>query len=232
MTHQYISFDPRSKLATVIFASFLLISRASQIIELAFMLFICLLLTLNGAGRKGLFLISTYVCLMWVTSFFLQSIKGPISAFFSFILVAYLMLLPPVTAGIFATVNVSVGQWVSAMKKWHIPNWLIIPFVVVCRFFPVIKQDFKDIKQAMKLRGIGLSVWETFLHPVQTLEYIIVPLLMAVEKSAQDLSASALVRGLGNEGAHTSIYETKFKVQDYILLGCLFCFVIFEGAML
>jgi len=62
---------------------------------------------------------------------------------------------------------------------------------------------------------------DLFLHPFQTMEYIIVPILMSAENTSLDLSSAALVRGLANPTTHTSIYEIRLKIQDYVLIGIL-----------
>lgn len=229
MKKKWVTFDPRSKLATVLFASFLLVSRSNNMMEFIFMFSISVLLILNGSAKKGIVVLFIYLGLSVIITSYFGEITGGISALLSFLFVASKMLLPPVAAGMFATSKVSVGEWVAAMKKWHIPNTFIIPFVVVCRFFPTIIQEFRDIRQAMKFRGIDLSLPSMLRHPVQTMEYLFVPLLMTVDKAAIDLSAAALVRGLGNKGKHTSIYRIKFRVQDYLLIGYLLVLLLVKG---
>jgi len=226
-----ISFDPRSKLVTVIFASIILISRANPIFELIFMILITLLLSLNGSIKKGFLLIISYLFITFLTNTLFYEITGVFTAIISFILVVYKSLLPPVAAGMFATQNTSVGEWVAAMKKWYLPNFLIIPFVVICRFFPTLRTDVKSIHKAMKFRGISLSVSNVIRHPIQTMEYFFVPILKQVDYTAQELSATALVRGLGNEGRHTSVITIKLKLQDYLLLICLLILLIVEGGV-
>lgn len=79
----------------------------------------------------------------------------------------------------------------------------------------------------MKYRGIAVSTVDLFIHPVQTMEFIIVPILMSAENTSLDLSSAALVRGLANPKQHTSVYEIKMQVQDYLLVTVLLLGVIF-----
>lgn len=232
MEKQYIKFDPRSKLLTVIFASLLLISRANPSMELVFMVFITLLLCISGSAKKGLIVFTSYIALYILTTTFFYEITGVLSAIISFVLVVYKSLLPPIAAGMFATQNTSVGEWVAAMKKWHLPNFLVIPFIVICRFFPTLRHDFKSIRQAMKFRGIYLSVSQVVKHPIQTMEYFLVPILKQVDYTAQELSAAALVRGLGYEGQHTSVISIKLKLQDYLLICSLLVLLLIEGGVI
>jgi energy-coupling factor transport system permease protein len=114
------------------------------------------------------------------------------------------------------------------MKKMKVPTFIVVPFSVVCRFFPVLIQDFKEIRRAMKFRGIGINSMDLVKHPLLTLEYIIVPILVSVENTSVELSAASLVRGLGSSNSHTSIYEIKFKLQDYLLILLLILFFAIE----
>ena len=229
---KYISFDPRAKLMTIIFASLILISRANPSLELIFMIFITFLLCLSGSVKKGLMLFSSYIILVVLTTTIFHEITGVFTAIISFILVVYKSLLPAIAAGTFATAKTSVGEWVAAMKKWYLPNFLIIPFIVICRFFPTLKEDMNSIRQAMKFRGIYLSFSQIVRHPIQTMEYFLVPILKQVEYTAQELSAAALVRGLGYEGQHTSIVSIKLNVQDYLLLLSLLVLLLIEGGII
>ncbi|MGX4685822.1 energy-coupling factor transporter transmembrane component T [Vagococcus sp. JNUCC 83] len=232
MEKRFIKFDPRSKLLTVIFASLLLISRANPSMELVFMVFITILLCISGSVKKGLIIFTSYIALYILTTTFFYEITGVLSAIVSFVLVVYKSLLPPISAGMFATQNTSVGEWVAAMKKWHLPNFIVIPFIVICRFFPTLRHDFKSIRQAMKFRGIYLSVSQVVRHPIQTMEYFLVPILKQVDYTAQELSAAALVRGLGYEGQHTSVISIKLKLQDYLLICSLLVLLLIEGGVI
>ncbi|MFD1899526.1 hypothetical protein GQR36_04045 [Enterococcus termitis] len=83
----------------------------------------------------------------------------------------------------------------------------------------------------MKYRGIAVTTLDLFIHPFQTMEYIIVPILMTAENTSIDLSSAALVRGLVNPTLHTSVYDIRLNVQDYILIVLLIVGGIF-GRML
>ncbi len=226
MKKQYITFDPRSKLATILCASFLLMLRVDPLIETFFVLFLLFLLGLVGGLKKGLVLSGIYVGMFVIERFFFQEITGPFSALVSFVLVANRLLIPPIMSGTFAMTNTKMSEWIAAMKKMKLPAVVIIPFAVVCRFFPVLIQDFKEIRRAMKFRGIGLNSWDLVRHPILTLEYIIVPILVSVENTAVELSAASLVRGLGNDNQGTSLYEITFSARDWCLVLCLSGFIV------
>lgn len=65
-----------------------------------------------------------------------------------------------------------VGAIISSMDKLKISKNVSIPIAVMFRFFPSFKEEKKNIKMAMRVRGIN------FKNPVKYLEYVSVPLLI------------------------------------------------------
>ena len=100
----------------------------------------------------------------------------------------------------------------------HVPEAAVIPCVVVIRFFPTIAEDYRQIRNAMDLRGIASGGWGIVRHPAQSLEYILIPLLMNATNVAQDLSVAALTKGLGCEGEHTSHTKIRMTVIDWLVM--------------
>ena len=91
-----------------------------------------------------------------------------------------------------------------------------IPCAVVVRFFPTVQEDYHQIRNAMALRGIAEGKGALLLHPMQSLEYILMPLLMNGNNVAQDLSVAALTKGIGLPGTHTCMTELHLTVWDFI----------------
>ena len=133
------------------------------------------------------------------------------------------MLMPSMIAGAYAIKTTVASELIAALKKWHAPNWLLIPIAVIVRFFPTVNQDYKHIRKAMAFRGIGTSLWDLVKHPVSTLEYILIPLLMNSTQVSEDLTISALTKGLSLPGKHTSIMDIKMSIYDwtYLLIAAL-----------
>lgn len=53
-------------------------------------------------------------------------------------------------------------------------------------------------------------------HPIQTLEFILIPLLMNATQVSEDLTISSLTKGLSLAGKHTSIVKLKMTAYDWI----------------
>lgn len=98
----------------------------------------------------------------------------------------------------------------------NLPESIIIPCAVVVRFFPTVGEDYRHIRAAMALRGIAAGRGALLRHPVQSLEYILMPLLMNSNNVAQDLSAAALTKGIGLPGRHTCMTELRLTAWDFL----------------
>lgn len=212
-------FDPRSKLAVILFASFTMMVTISWIDEFAFVTFLLLLFIVSGFWKKGLLLYGVFVLLTLADSFLFRQGNHALIVLLDFFSVGYRRLLPTIMAAAFAISGTKNSEWMAALQKIHVPNVLLVPLAVLFRFFPTLVQDFKSIRQAMRFRGIALNGWSYVRHPLQTVEYFLIPLLMSAENTATELSATALVRGLSAKNPHTSVYTLRLKLADYVVFG-------------
>ncbi|WP_024466554.1 energy-coupling factor transporter transmembrane component T family protein [Treponema pedis] len=110
----------------------------------------------------------------------------------------------------------SMPYLISAMQVLKFPNVFAIPFIVSLRYLPTIKEDYRCLKDSLKIRGISTSGIQFFIHPIRTLELLIVPILFRSVRAAEELSASALLRGIEEFKQRTNLYPLKFKRTDYV----------------
>jgi len=219
-------FDPRSKLAVILFASFTMMVTISWIDEFAFVTFLLLLFIVSGFWKKGLLLYGVFVLLTMADSFLFRQGNHVLIVLLDFFSIGYRRLLPTIMAAAFAISGTKNSEWMAALQKMHVPNVLLVPLAVLFRFFPTLVQDFKSIRQAMRFRGISLSAGSILLHPLQSVEYFLIPLLMSAEKTATELSATALVRGLASETPHTTVHELKLRWWDGLVFLALGGFIV------
>lgn len=103
--------------------------------------------------------------------------------------------LPAYLTGMYVINTTTVSEFKAAMDKLHMPDSLTIPMCVMFRFFPTIREENDSIRAAMKMRGIRLGGGKVG----RMLEYRIVPMITCTAKIGEELSASALTRGLGSK---------------------------------
>ena len=124
-------------------------------------------------------------------------------------------------------ISLSLGAWfvtttrvstlLAALNQLRAPRFLTIPLAVLFRFVPVALDEARGVIEAMRLRGYsGSYLWR---HPLQCIEKLVVPVLAASARSADDLSAAALIRGLGGGGRPTVVDRLRFGSADAVLLA-------------
>ena len=109
-----------------------------------------------------------------------------------------------------------VTRFIHALERLRLPRVLTLPLAVALRFVPSLGYELGCIKDAMRLRGLQPTVVGFYRHPILTLEYLSVPLLMRSLKIADELSASALTRGIETAGERTRYAALQFRMADTV----------------
>lgn len=213
-----LKLDPRCKLYLLLLSNFLLFFHVDLITEIIIMGLLILLFFLSGYYIKGLKFLITYLILVILDLTLVGNVKGLLLTWISLLAVSIRMLYPCIVSGTYAFTTTTISEFVCALRKMHISENIIIPCMVVIRFFPTIKEDYKQIKNAMTLRGINNGTLSIFRHPFNSLEYIVIPLLMNSNNVANDLTCSALTKGIGIKGKHTSIVNINFSYKDVVTI--------------
>lgn len=108
----------------------------------------------------------------------------------------------------------SVQEVLAAAKKMRVPEKIRIGFAIIMRYLPVVGQNFRQVRDAMKLRdlrGLGTRV-----------EAVYVPMLMNTVQAAEDLSTAACTRGIENPGDKTSFVKVGLRTRDFLVItSCL-----------
>ena len=237
ITRQGLWLDPRTKLYLLLIFSIVMIDGKTEGISFwlkPVLAVIPFLLLLSGRKRKAACAYLTVFVAAWGINLFLVPHLGSVAA----MLVSLLAQLgtrwfPSAMMGYYLFSTTRVSEFVLAMQKMHLPEAFIIPFSVMFRFFPTVREEAASIGNAMKMRGI--TGRGSLKNPTAMLEYRMVPLLMSVVTIGNDLSAAALTRGLGREGKRTSICNIGFRFWDYLFMSlmtlALVLFLVLSGGI-
>ena len=115
-----------------------------------------------------------------------------------------------------------IGEFLSAMNRSHIYSKIVVPIAVMLRYMPTIREDWRFIKDAMKMRDVSPSLKSFLKHPGMTIECIYVPLMMAASKTADELTIASVTRGIENPKPRTSLVQVRFGIGDLIVFLCFF----------
>ena len=112
--------------------------------------------------------------------------------------------------------KVDTKSLVSSLNKMKLPKGIMLGFTVAVRFLPTIKKEMTIITTSMKMRGIEIGTKNIFFHPIQSLEYALVPVLFRATSLADDMTAAALVKGAESPKTSAELFKIKFGIIDYV----------------
>ena len=141
------------------------------------------------------------------------------SAFFSVIgILAFIVqrIIPFMLMGTVIKKQKNISEITMALERMRLPRGIILSIAVMFRYFPSIKDDFFIIIDSMKLKGLYTSKYSAMLHPIRTMEFIIVPMLFKSLRTAEELSCAALIKGIENTGKKTSYFDVRLRSVDLI----------------
>ncbi len=209
--------DPRTKILLLLCANVVIIgggfSGTAGIIRALFASFPLFLLLLERKWRAAAFYTLFIGTAMACEILLLQRTAGIWNLLIVIFSGIFSRFVPGLVMGFYVVSTTKISEFIAAMERLRFPPALIIPFAVMMRFFPTVKEESAAIGDAMKMRGIRMGGG----NAIAMLEYRVVPLLISTVKIGEELSAAALTRGLGGPGKRTNICEIGFRLRDWTL---------------
>lgn len=220
-----LNADPRSKFLLVVVCNVIVMSAGATSMMWLVLLLAAVLLVVDVRPRVALGFTASNV-LFWAAT------QLPTVWHHGFAVLAGITCYWLVRFG----VSLSLGTWfiastrvsdiLAAMNAARLPRFLVIPLSVLFRFMPVAVDETTGVVEAMRLRGYtGSYVWR---HPFDGVEKLVVPVLAASARIADDLSAAALIRGLGSSGRPTVVSDLRFRTADAVVLGLVVIVLVYR----
>ena len=220
--------DPRTNLFLILLCVLSAVFAPNLYFQFVLVTFIGLLAAVNGKWRYALRGIFAYALICAFTVWCMGVLTGTWRTMF----VAFLGLVHKVYAcGMLAGLVISttkVGEFLSAMARLHIPKKLTIPIAVMLRYLPTTREDWRFIKDAMRLRDVSPTLWGFLKAPAMTVNCIYVPLLTAASKAADELSIASETRGIENPKPRTCLVSIRMQTGDILTLILFAAFLAME----
>jgi len=118
--------------------------------------------------------------------------------------------------GVHLIATTSPTQLSAALRAWRLPRAVSVTLAVMLRFFPVVAAESAAVLDAMRLRGLA-GATGLARHPILSMERFTVPMIAASLRASEDLSASAILRGLGSRRMPVSLDPPRFGWIDLVL---------------
>lgn len=181
-----------------------------------FTFWLFLLLLYYGLTKQAFIFLAIYAFVFfWLTEIVQYGVVFPSPMLFAMI---YKLLLPMMA--VFLTSNIPSGKTLATLRKIPMPQGVMLSLIVLARFAPTVSNEFKDVREAMRVRGfLGI---DKVLQPLKILEYVVVPLIFRSITIADELAAASIVRGIENPVSKESYYNLSFSFEDFVVLSITF----------
>ena len=223
-----LSLDPRTKLILILSCVLGAMFAPNLYFQFALVALIALLAALCGRWRYALRGVLVYALICAFTLWCMGVMTGTWRTMFT----AFLGLVHKVYAcGMLAGLVISttkVGEFLSAVARLHVPKRLTIPLAVMLRYLPTIREDWRFIKDAMRLRDVSPTFLGFLKAPAMTVNCIYVPLLTAASRAADELSIAAVTRGIENPKPRTCLVEIQMRAADWLAMALFAAFLAAE----
>ncbi len=216
--------DPRTKIFLVLAMGASITILVPIYVEILSAALLAFLFVMNRQVKSAIKLMTVFLFLAGLT-YLPQDIPGVTSIVMpvGFMVRRFMM---PIVAGNYLISSTPVGLLMNALEKLKLPFSVVITIAVMFRFFPTLKEEYGHIKNAMKMRGIGLNAVNVISRPILTLEYMMVPLLSSASRIGDELAAAGHTKGVDAPAKKVRYKTSRFTAADaFIFLYIIAVFI-------
>ena len=116
--------------------------------------------------------------------------------------------------------SLPVSEIIAGFDSLHFPKKAGIAVVTLFRYFPSLSYDIKTAHENMKLRNLG-GFRNFITYPARTIKCFILPLIVHLHSTVDELAVSATARGAESDNKRFSLYGKKFTTLDGIVLPAM-----------
>ncbi|MGP1407674.1 energy-coupling factor transporter transmembrane component T [Selenomonas sp.] len=223
LTKKRRMFDFRTILYLNILLMFFLIVSGSEAVLLCSFVLSAVVLADTGAWRRtvkysvGFAALAAVQYALGMT--LAMGVQNAVVFLVQMVLFLALRVYPFVGLGFALKEGKNIAEITTALDRLHLHRGVVLSIVVMIRYLPAMAADFRVILDAMRLRGIPISLKFVALHPMKAIEYLIVPMLFRSEKITEEFSGAALVKGYAFGTRRTSYFDVRLAAKDAAMLA-------------
>lgn len=212
------TIDPRIKLTLLPIIGFVSFFISDTILLFVILSFSFLLYIYSGIYKKAFYFLAFFSLLLGL-EYGMVKISDYDLVFALYMMIFFLSRMTLIAMfGAYITRTTKISEMIEALNRMKVPRSISIPFSVLLRFAPTMGYELKALRENMRIRGVIKNKFFVLRNPIKYAAYTLVPLLMRMIKVSDELSASALIRGLDSGDNRVTIVELRFKVMDLIAM--------------
>ncbi len=105
---------------------------------------------------------------------------------------------------------VSSTLFIRNLQQFKVPKVIVLGMMVALNFFPILSKEIKQIKQAMRTRGVT-----TIANPKVFYRALLMPLMSRIVNISDTLALSVETRGFTTDKSSVTIYNpVKIDLRD------------------
>ena len=213
-----LRLDPRTKLIVLVLVNIALTIAVHPWYAHVLVAAAVLLAAASGRLRMALVAAAAYVLIAGAQILGERYLPATAQIF----VVAFFQIIGKVfPAGIIGAVTIQttrVNEFVAALTRWRMPRVLITPFAVVFRYFPAMREQGRNLRDAMAIRGLSPTPLSFLRHPVDVTTRLYVPMLVSATVIADEVADAALVRGIDNPAPRTCLVDLALGAVDVVVI--------------
>jgi len=225
MLRTKISIYPITKILLILVLGTMIVIDIPIIVETSMIVLVGLLFFQDGKYLTGIKMIVIFLLFLWFEGVEIK-VLGKFDGFLHSLVFMARRFLLPVMGAKYTNDSTPTGVLMSSLEKIKIPKEVIIPVAVMFRFFPTLREEYNNIKNAMKMRGISFSIKNMVKAPAACVEYILVPMLASSSKIGDELAAAAHTKGVDNPCKKIRYKESKISIWDMFIITYLIAILI------
>ncbi|MCW6059650.1 energy-coupling factor transporter transmembrane protein EcfT [Clostridium sporogenes] len=226
-----LKIDPRTKIILMILGNVAIFLAFSIEIKISLIIFYLIFGFLCGAYKSPIKISLGYFGLILVEYLGGKYLSGTLALMIITFSQFIKMILPCALLASIMISTTKVSEFMGALNKMKVSKKVIIPLTVMIRYFPVVFEDWKNIKDSMRMRDVSPTFLGFLKNPSDTIECIYVPMLMSASKVSDELSAAAITRGIENPNPRTCMVKMKMKFCDYLSISLMVIVIVLEVLM-
>ncbi|MBA4508065.1 energy-coupling factor transporter transmembrane protein EcfT [Clostridium sporogenes] len=226
-----LKIDPRTKIILMILGNVAIFLAFSIQIKISLIIFYLVFGFLCGAYKSPIKISLGYFGLILVEYLGGKYLSGTLALMIITFSQFIKMILPCALLASIMISTTKVSEFMGALNKMRVSKKVIIPLTVMIRYFPVVFEDWKNIKDSMRMRDVSPTFLGFLKNPSDTIECIYVPMLMSASKVSDELSAAAITRAIENPNPRTCMVKMKMRFYDYLSISLMVIVIVLEVLM-
>ena len=217
----WLHLDPRSKLLILVLFSVVVmidvVDGPAYIVRVIMTFIPVFLVCLEGKVHVGARFTVLFVAASLLQNYTQQNIAGIFKMLVLFLCYMITQFAPTIITVWYCISTTKISEFMAAMNCMHVPQGLSISIAVMMRFFPTLAEEYRFIRDAMKMRGIQFGGGKA----TKMITYRLIPLMFSSISIGDELSAAAVTRGLGAPVKRTNVCEIGFHIRDFLIIAVM-----------